>query len=333
MSGLSPHRRREPPRPERSGRPPRGPRVVAVMACVLFTACAAPTPAPDSRLPGTSHTATVNPSDAPVTPGVDGLLVAGRGPLQVTDPGGSLTPFDGPPDGAVGVTAGAGVVVVIASDGSVVWSPQPDEATRSWKPLTLPGAVNDPRRAALAPDGARVAFAVGQPQRPFDLAIVDLASGASRSIPMTAGLNGGPTWIGPDRIAVNGIRSDRWSGFVLVDAASGTAAEVTSVGFSVAATADGTSVAVDESGRGDVYVGLEADWAGGRLDRMTRLSGPDGVGIEGLALNADGSRLAIVRRPDSGMTVEILAAVDRGWLSVRTVAVGGDDPVSIAWVH
>ena len=50
-------------------------------------------------------------------------------------------------------------------------------------------------------------------------------------------------------------------------------------------------------------------------------------------MSADGGKLAIVRRSDSGgVTVEVYRAMEQGWTRIRTITLAGDGPVSVAWL-
>ena len=318
----------QPPRVHGPGRPARrhdtaSPAATVVAAAVLVVALAAA---------GCAGPAPVGPS--PGRPGIAGLLVAASGALRITDEGGDLVAFDGPSAPIVAVTSAAGVVVVATAAGGAAAVSLPGQSPREWRPLELPddpsGAV---RLMALSPDGDSIAVAVGDPQGPsFALEIVDPRSGAARSIAVPRGLNGPPSWLGPGTVAVDVIEPDGTSAIATVEIAGGGLTDRRGTGTLVVAAADGSQVAVDDSATGDVLVGDRAAWESGGGDGMTRLSGPGAVGVEELAMSPDGLRLAIVRRGDGAVSLELLVRDGTVWSSSRTLSLSTEDPVSVAWL-
>ncbi len=291
--------------PRRAARPATIAVVAAVLGASVATGCAGPAPVGPS---------TVGPS--PVPPGVAGLLVAAGGPLRITDEGGGLVPFDGPSAASVAVTAAAGVVVATADDGAVAVS-LPGPAPREWRPLELaPIAAGAVRLLSLAPDGRSIAVVVGDPQGPsFDLRIVDPGTGTTRSLSVPRGLNGAPAWLGPGTVAVDVIEADGSSAIASVEIASGAVTDRRGTGTIVAASADGEQVAIDDASTGDVLVGDRAAWESEAGDGMIRLAGPGAVGVDHLAMSPDGARLAVVRRGDGGVGVELLRSCGSGLVS------------------
>ena len=264
-----------------------------------------------------------------------GLLVATGGPLHVTDASGALVPFDGPVDPVVAVSASDGHVVAITAAGSFVTS-DGSSGTRTWRPVDVPPTVaGDVRLMALSPLGRELAVVVGAPQgSAFDLVVMDLGLGQSRSIAVDRGLNGPPAWIGAGMIAINVIKPDGESGIAAIDSHSGALSDDAIDGRVVAASDDRRHLAVDDPANGDVLVGVLDGQALGPLTQVTRLGGPAGSAVDGLSLSPDGGRLAVVRRTEAGAaSIEIYGELDQGCRSVTLVAVAGDGPVSIAWLR
>lgn len=267
-------------------------------------------------------------------PSVDGLLVAGGGPLQVTDGSGRLVAFDGPAGPVIAVTASGGHVVAATAEGLLL-SSSGSGGPRAWQEARVPaGARTGFPLIALSPLGKQFAMAVGEPQgTSFDIVIVQMGVWANRSITVQRGLNGPPTWIGPGTIAIDVIKPNGASAIATIDVGSGAVTDDAFGGRVVSATLDAKLVAADDPETGEVLVG---DAGAGGLDqaaKVTHLAGPPGSGVDALALNPGGDRLAVARRTEAGLvSIEIYRVEEQGWTSVRTISLGGDAPVSMAWL-
>ena len=264
-----------------------------------------------------------------------GLLVATGGPLHVTDASGALVPFDGPADPVVAVSASDGHVVAATAAGSFMTS-DGSSGTRTWRTIDVPPAeAGDVRLMAVSPLGRELAVVVGAPQgAAFDLVVIDVGLGQSRSIAVDRGLNGPPAWIGPGTIAIDVIKPDGESGIAAIDTHSGAVSDDAIDGRIVSATHDRHHLAMDDPANGDVLVGLLDGQALRPLTQVTRLAGPAGSAVDSLSISPDGGRLAVVRRTEAGAaSIETYRAFDQGWRSVTIVAVAGDGPVSIAWLQ
>jgi hypothetical protein len=330
------------PRPTRSSRRAASgrPAVVPLVALAILTLAACVTPPAPSSSPSGSPWAEAtagsptSPSPSAAAPSSDGLLVAAAGALQITA-NGVLVPFDGPPGTSVEVVAARGVVIVVDEAGGLLRSERPAAGARSWRPLTpAPRPGENPRLLSLSPTGTTLALADGALQaRSFRLTLVDLGDGATRSIDVARGLDGPPIWVGPAIVAVHAIRDDQTSGFTVVDLTTGAVTDVPSYGIAVAATADGTRVAIDVATTGEVLVGERSAVNDAGIAQMARLAIPPGRGgVERIALNGDGTRLAITRRTESGTTIELHVLVDGTWRAAGSIAIPGDRTVSIAWL-
>jgi hypothetical protein len=332
MSHEPPISIQAPPRPRGTGRRRRVVRrlhaILAVGLLASATGCGRMTP--DTPRPGSPAPASAAPSLAPE---MDGLLVATGGPLRILD-GGGLVPFQPGNHDAGAVTASAGVIVTIDSSGRAALLDAAAPAP-AWSALDLP---TDPRAAVrlanLAPSGSELAIVAGDPQgASFVLTILDVRTGASRAIPVARGLNGPPSWLGPGTIAVDVIRDAGHSGIATIELGTGVVTDRPGAGSIVVSSTDRARLAIDDPATGDVLLGDVATWQAGAPVEMARIHGPPATGIEGLAMSADGTRLAIVRRSDAGGSIEVVVRLDGDWRSVRTLAMPGEAPVSVAWLE
>ena len=268
-------------------------------------------------------------------PSVAGILVATGGPLQVTDGSGGLVAFDGPAEPVVAVTASDGRVVAATVDGRLITS-SGSGGTRTWEDVDVPA---DARLRlpliAVSPLGKKLAMAVGALQgASFDLLLVDVGLGTTRSISVGRGLNGPPAWIGPGIVALDVIKPNGDSAVATIDIGSGAVTDDALPGHVVSATIDGKRLALDAPATGGVLGGETPTPGGGPPGDVVRLPGPAGSGVESLAMSPAGGRLAVVRRADGGSaSVELYRAVDAGWSKVRTIELDGDGPVSVAWLQ
>jgi hypothetical protein len=271
----------------------------------------------------------------PAPPEIDGLLVAAGGPLLVTDGSGALVDFDGPSDPIVAVAASSGRAVAAVGGGTFLAS-DGSSTPRRWTVVAVPTrkAIVVPL-LALSPRGKELIVAAGEPAgTTFELVILDLASGAARSVSVQRGLNGPPSWIGPTMIAVDVIKPNGESGIAAIDALTGALTDDVFSGTSVSASDDRRHVALDDPATGDVLVGDLDERVLGAPQRATRLGGPAGSAVEALGMSGDGSRLAVVRRSEEGISsVEIYALVIDRWARARTIKLAGDGRVSVAWLR
>ena len=334
MNQFPPIFRHAPPRAVGSGRrTSRRQHWRAVMAVGLLAVAAG-----CARLaPATPTPASADPPSAfPVAdPGLDGLLVATGGALLVTEADGGLIAFEPAVDHVAAVTAAAGVIVAIDGSGQAAVLDTRSTPDARWKTVDLPTDPQAPvRLAAMAPSGSQLAIVAGDPQgTSFAVTILDLTTGASRTIPARRGLNGPPSWLGPDTIAVDVIRDAGHSGIATIDVASGVLTDGPGPGTIVISSSDGAHLALDDPATGDVLLGDVATWQSGALASMTRIHGPPATGVEALAMSADGTRLAVVRRSDAGASVEIVVRVGDEWRSAQTLTRLGDVPPSVAWLE
>lgn len=291
-----------------------------------------PDASPAGSPAGSPHGSAASPSAGLTTR--DGLLVASGGPLRIVSADGSLGAFDERPDPVIAVSAGGGVVIVVDPQFLVSLATIDGSDRVAWRRFELPtdGRADRPL-LAISADGATIALATGPLQgRTFDLNLIDVARGAARSIPVARGLNGPPVWLGLRTIAINVLGHDQHAGFVIVDVTTGVVSELPTVGFSIAASADGSTVALDDSASGEALVGTRQNLDAGNPAGMARIPSPPGFAVDDVALSGDGTRLAIVRRAAEATSLEVLALVDGAWSRRALVTLGADAVLSIAWL-
>ena len=304
--------------------------VTAWLLATILVGCAVRAPERSTR---SSEPSPTSPSSEPTELTNEALLIALGGRLQVTTVDGSLVEVDGPDPPIVDVSAGGGRVLAIDARSQAWLGESTTGEPWSWSAVSLPKAPrNEPPLVAISPTGTTLALLVGRAQgSSFDLELVELGSGDRRSITVERGLDGPPIWLGPSVVAVHVIRDRGDSGFVLIDLPTEVATDVFSTGVTLGASGDGASIAIDEETSGDVLVGERSNWREDGLGLLTRIRGPSGAGVDGLALSAAGDRLAIVRRTDVDATVEIIVRAGEGWRSFRTIAIPVGARVSLAW--
>jgi len=334
MTNDPPIDRRVPLRPRRPGRHEPGnarPRLVAAIVLVLAWAAGSGPPAPGTPAPDRS---TSSSSAVDLEPALDGLLIATNGRLLISDAGGGLLDFEPAPGRVASVTAAAGVIVAIDEAGEAAFM-DTQTGARSWTTLALPADRHATvRLAALGPTGVELAIAAGAPQGPaFVLTVLDIRSGAWRAIPVSRGLNGPPSWLGPATVAVDVIRDVGHSGIATIELGSGVVTDRPGSATVPSSSIDRTRLALDDPATGDVIVGDVASWEAGALDAPQRIHGPPATGVDALAMAGDGSRLAIVRRSDAGGSVDVVVRRGDAWRIVRSMTGLGDAPISIAWLE
>ena len=334
VPSVRPRRRRNRAPAGRHRRPGFALALTVLVPAVLSLGCEARPPAPASSSSGAS---TVAPS-TPAGPSTGGLLVATGGALRITDARGQLVEFTGPTLPVERVSAAGGTVVAVTAGGDLLRSGlAAGDTPAAWREMRAAiGPAGRIRLPAVGPSGTQLAVATGELQAAsFDLVIVDLASDTARAIQVDGGLDGSPSWLGPRRIAMATTRPDGATALVLIDPVTGALAVPAISATALSSTPDGARLAADDPATGDVLVGATdqtgAGWAPGE---PSRIAGSDAAGVEGLALSADGTRLAVVRRVgDQVATIVLLASGEGGWAAIGSLEIHGDHAVSIAWLR
>jgi hypothetical protein len=104
-------------------------------------------------------------------------------------------------------------------------------------------------------------------------------------------------------------------------------------GIAPSATRDGSRIAVADTPSG-LVVTDSATWLAGGPAAEPGIPGPADSTIQDVALDAEGTRLAVVyvTNADASTSVEILRLTGTAWKSVSSIPVAADAPVSIDWL-
>jgi hypothetical protein len=257
-------------------------------------------------------------------------------------------------------TGGSGTVLATTVDGRAFIGGPMAAGALPWRQL-VPTALGSDRLAGplsfgtLSPDGRRAAFVAADfaTGRPFELVVVDTATGTAISIPVPFPAEGAPPqWAGNRLVVLTREHGDR-PGAVIVDPAggaitagpgpidgprpSGTAGWIERIsGLSIAA--DGSRVAVAAGLSGPIDVFPTGPWLAGRDAPAALMSlDPEKDGSRAfawLALSPAGDRLAIVRTNLAGDSVSVtIHDSSADWREVRRIPLPADaNRAVVAWL-
>jgi hypothetical protein len=264
-----------------------------------------------------------------------GLAIASAGAVGVTDAEGRLVPIDGPPGEVRRVTAANGRLAVQMVDDQLSVSEAAGAGEpRLWRPLTVePASSRTPAGIDLSLDGGVVAIALGDPDTAgLELVTVDIATGESVVRSVDLSLNGPPAWLAPRLLALEVIRPDQHARIATIDPTTGDVNTTGAEGIEPSVTRDGNRVAV--VGASGVVMTDTAGWLAGVPVEPLTLELPDDSTILDIALDADGTRLALAFAANSGAStsVVIFRLVGADWQSPASIALPGDAAVSIDWL-
>jgi hypothetical protein len=260
--------------------------------------------------------------------------------LVLVDGHGAVTALPPPPGDPVMVaTSVDGRLAVTTSDRRVFVS---DAARTAWSEV----ALDVPAEAAAAEllmlawsAGGPLAILFTDPEdvRTIGIGVTDPGAGLSSWIPLTTGLGGGPpAWIGRDRLAIP-TRDDRDSPtLTTVDVATGAVQSVVAGPRMIAASSDGTKIAILTADWRTIEVWSAAAWAADDTDGREAVIGPDPgpAGIDGLALDPTGRHLAVAlstRDLTDAASLRIYGAAS-AWRAPSDVDLGAGVVTSLGWV-
>ncbi len=294
---------------------PPSPRSVAVASAAPpgSTGAASPTSAPGSPRPTPAPSASVAATLGRLVvlwgrPGAMTIAVVGPGHRtdRVAGPGPALAWVStGGSDRLLATTTdGRAFVGRIGVVGGPAWTPVPLPRVRAADGRALAGS---PSFGTLDADGRRAAFVAADfaSGGPFDLVVVDLATGAARSIALPFAADGSPpAWLGDRLLVVTRGRGDE-PGVTAVDPVTGSQVAIGGADpvLAFGTAADGRTVVVASRRDGRVKVIPAEDWAAGQDAgaAVALEAGPDGSRtLAWLALSTTGDRLAIVRTDANG---------------------------------
>jgi hypothetical protein len=283
----------------------------------------------------------------PVDPGqasLDGLLLL-TGDLRAST---TLVTCVGSPCRMAAVETPKGTTWIAAGDGGQLAATLVDQTLRtsdalhpggkqSWRKADLVDAEGAPVDGPFLfpswdPGGVRYAVLAGAPDEDPRLVVADPETGtAAEHLLDPPVVPAPPAWLGDDRILVITGTDDALTSSV-VDATSGDASAGPAGARLVATSADGLTVAVAGPGRDPVTVRATADWLSGGGSTIAKIDPPDGaVAVTSLALDADGSRLAVAWLTDGG-SVRVLAYEHaHDWREVDVTGANQPPAAVVAW--
>ena len=283
----------------------------------------------------------------PVDPGqasLDGLLLL-TGDLRAST---TLVTCVGSPCRMAAVETPKGTTWIAAGDGGQLAATLVDQTLRtsdalhpggkqSWRKADLVDAEGAPVDGPFLfpswdPGGVRYAVLAGGPDDDPRLVVADPETGtAAEHLLDPPVVPAPPAWLGDDRILVITGTDDALTSSV-VDATSGDASAGPAGARLVATSADGLTVAVAGPGRDPVTVRATADWLSGGGSTIAKIDPPDGaVAVTSLALDADGSRLAVAWLTDGG-SVRVLAYEHaHDWREVDVTGANQPPAAVVAW--
>jgi hypothetical protein len=182
------------------------------------------------------------------------------------------------------------------------------------------------------PGGFRFAALAGQLDTAPRLVIADPETGIAADDALAAPVvPAPPAWLGDDRIAVV-TGTDEALTTAIVATATGDAVPGPDGARLLATSADARTIAVARPGREPVTVRVTSDWLAGGGPTLASIDPPDkAVAVTALALDADGSRLAVAWLTEGG-TVRVLAytRADR-WRAVDVTGARNPPAAVVAW--
>jgi hypothetical protein len=314
MAAASPIRRRVPPLA-----------ALAVAAALALSGCAdAPADTAPPRLDGLL----LLTGDLRATTAID-TCVGQPCRMEVVDA----------PDGTTWIASGRrGVLAATLVDATLRTSdPLDPGGGQSWKQPKLVdaegAAVDGPFMfPGWDPAGTRFAALAGQLDDDPRLVVVDPTEGTALEILLDAPVvPAPPVWLGKDRIAVvTGEDTDLTTTVITVT--TGDPGPGPDGARLLATAADARTIAVARPGREPVKLLATSDWLAGGGSTVASIDPPDkAVAATSLALDADGSRLAIAWLTEDG-TVRVLAYTRAGdWRPAEVTGKRNPAAAVVAW--
>ena len=212
-------------------------------------------------------------------------------------------------DGTTWVAAGRGDVLVAGLvDGSLRTSdPIGDDPSPTWRAVKAAGADGDPVGGPFYfpswdPEGGRFATLAGDLDADAHLVLVDPSTSSAFDVDLgRAVVAAPPAWVGPDLLAIP-VGDASQPGSVLLDTTTGDVRDGPAGGRLLATSADAGVIATVGGATGDqVVIRSTEGWLAGDGSSIGSIDAPpDIVAPIALALDRDGSRLAIAWLLDGG---------------------------------
>jgi len=292
--------------------PPAARRAAPVLVALLVAALVAcapepspPTPEPaafDGRL--VVHTGRPEPDQL--------FALDGRGDETPADPpAGGLRWFAAAPDGRLAGVDGDGRILVAEGLGA------------SWLPVStgeVPAEASeaDIRLPAWSPDGRLgVLYGDSGTASALGVLVVDPATDGGLWVPLDTGLGGyPPAWLDASRLGVPTRDSEDRPTLTILDIDVGTGGLASHAGRALAASPDGSTLAVLRPDARTVELWRPAAWLAGAAGApLGRVVATDAVVVEALALDDTGDNLALGTADPDGTTEGVVAVHDGsdGW--------------------
>lgn len=285
--------------------------------------------------------------DDPVDPGqasLDGLLLL-TGDLRAST---TLETCVGSPCRMATVETPKGTTWIAAGDGGQLAATLLDQTLRTSDALH-PGGKQSWRKADLVdaegahvdgpflfpswdPGGVRYAVLAGGLDADPRLVVADPETGtAVEHLLEPPVVPAPPAWLGDDRILVVTGTDDALTSSV-VDTTSGDASPGPNGARLAATSGDARTVAVAGPGHDPVTVRATSDWLAGGSSTVAKIDPPDGaVAVTSLALDADGSRLAVAWLTEGGSVRVLAYERAHGWREADVTGANQPPAAVVAW--
>jgi hypothetical protein len=263
-----------------------------------------------------------------------GLVVASSGTIQLTSAAGRPEAVDGPSGDVRRVAASNGRIALETADDQIFVADAPAVGeVRRWRPLILGASTRTPSGIDLSLDGKVLAVVRGDPDTPrLELVTFNIETGETVTQMVDLASNGPPTWFGPDMVVVEVIRPDEHAGIATINPRTGDVTVMDAEGIEPSVTRDGARIAV--AGSSGVVVTEPSTWLAGRSPDALAFAPPADSTVLDVALDADGTRLAIAYTVNSAASssVIILRLVDTVWAATPAIPIPGNTSISIGWL-
>ncbi|HEU4918495.1 MAG TPA: hypothetical protein VFT20_02085 [Candidatus Limnocylindrales bacterium] len=276
---------------------------------------------------------------------VDGLAIlsgdVGRTRLtahDATDAAGREVAVPDPATAWISGAPGSVLVATLADGRLAVGNAAGDEDWRFIEPNEDAQPAGSLLFGAASPNGERVAALTLGAAGQFGVAVTEVASGASIVFPVEGNpVLTGPAWIDEERVGVVVEDPDVGGAISIAGVASGDVTGGPGNVRAAAVSADGSAVVWLSSVDGRLYGSNTSTWLAGQEIAALPVEPPRAEVRPGsFALDAGGTRLAVVWERDDGRVVEI--AVHRrmadGWAVDARLGPPGDDPRAVVtWLR
>jgi len=215
-----------------------------------------------------------------------------------------------------------------AVDETVTWSKLQVDAT------DLPGPM---QFGALSPAGTRAVAGSGafDGSGPFVLVVAEV-DGSRSLVQLDREPSGPPSWLGPDRILIQGFDEVDRDQVLEIDPAAGIVA-TRPIMYWASAPLDGTLVAGLDPDTTEIRIVPSADWRAGNDGAGVRLPGTeqDGRMAERVAIDGTGTRIAVIWVDSQAAPVEIrIYDAGTGWMEVARLPIEtGTDRAIVGWLE